>query len=110
MRYAMRDPSAEIFPWKPRGIVIGSSTPPSTGTVQKRGAPLGDQVARVDENMMALPSGVHPCTESAPGCHVKRFGSPPSADTTYTSRLPAYSPLKAIQLPSDEKCGFEVCP
>src|ERR1700741_4471325 len=106
----MRDPSGEIFPWNPRGRVIGSSTPPSTGTVQNRGAPLGDHVARVEENMIDLPSGVHPCTLSAPGCQVRRFGSPPSAATTYTSRLPAYSPLNAINFPSGEKCGFEVCP
>src|SRR5436190_16404904 len=104
----MRDPSAESFPWKPRGRAIGSSTPPSAGTVQNRGAPLGDQVAREDENMICRPSGVHPCTVSAPGCQVKRFGSPPSAATTYTSRLPAYSPLKAIHFPSGEKCGLEV--
>src|SRR5262249_10671014 len=38
------------------------------------------------------------------------FGSPPSAATTYTSVLPAYSPLNAIQFPSGEKCGFEVWP
>src|SRR5260370_39215702 len=106
----MCDPSAEIFPWKPRGKDIGSSTPPSTGTVQKRGAPLGDHVARVDENMIERPSGVQPCTVSAPGCQVKRFGSPPSAATTYTSKLPAYSPLNAIHFPSVEKCGVEVCP
>src|SRR2546426_1095210 len=110
MRYAMCDPSAEIFPWKPRGNAIGSSTPPAAGTVQKRGAPLGDQVARVDENMIDFPSAVQPWTRSAPGCHVKRFGSPPSAGTTYTSRLPAYSPLKAIHFPSGEKCGLDVCP
>src|SRR2546427_10185867 len=110
MRYAMCDPSAEIFPWKPRGNAIGSSTPPSTGTVQKRGAPLGDQVARVVENMIDRPLGVQPCTLSAPGCQVSRFGSPPSAGTTYTSRLPAYSPLNAIHFPSGEKCGFEVWP
>ena len=41
MRYAMRLPSGEILPWYARGIGIGSSTPPSTGTVQKRGAALG---------------------------------------------------------------------
>src|SRR4051794_40201612 len=29
---------------------------------------------------------------------------------TYTSVLPAYSPLKAIDLPSGEKCGFDVSP
>jgi hypothetical protein len=28
----------------------------------------------------------------------------------YTSKLPAYSPLKAIHLPSGEKCGLVVCP
>ena len=103
-------PSAEILPWYPRGSVIGCSTPPSAGTVQKRGAPLGAQLAREDENMIALPSGVHPCTKSLPGCHVSRFGSPPSAETTYTSTFPAYSALNAIDLPSGEKCGFDDSP
>src|SRR5512132_4281015 len=106
----MCDPSADSFRWKPRGKIIVSSTPPSIETVQKRGAPLGDHVAREEENMIDLPSGIHPCTVSAPGCQVSRLGSPPSALTTYTSRLPAYSPLNAIHFPSGEKCGFEVCP
>ena len=60
---------------------IGSSTPPATGTVQQRGAPLGAAVARPDANTIDLPSGSQPCTLSAPGCHVSRFGSPPSAET-----------------------------
>src|SRR5512138_158443 len=106
----MCDPSAEIFPWYARGNGIGSSTPPPNGTVQNLGAPLGAQVARVEENSIDLPSGVHPSTISAPGCQVNRCGSPPSAETTYTSKLPAYSPLKAIHFPSGEKCGFAVCP
>src|SRR4051812_10562798 len=89
---------------------MGCSTPPSAGTVQNRGAPLGAQLARGDENMIALPSGVQPCTRSLPGCHVSRFGSPPSAGTTYTSTLPAYSALKAIDLPSGEKWGFDDSP
>ena len=59
---------------------------------------------------MAAPSWVQPCTVSAPGCQVRRFGSPPSADMTYTSRLPAYSALKAIRLPSGEKRGLAVWP
>src|SRR6185436_19702032 len=101
-------PSAEILPWYARGNGIGCSTPPSAETVQKRGAPLGAQVARLEENRIDLPSGVQPSTRSAPGCHVSRFGSPPSAGTTYTSTLPAYSPLKAIHLPSGEKCGLVV--
>src|SRR2546426_12742500 len=95
MRYAMCDPSAEIFPWKPRGNAIGSSTPPAAGTVQKRGAPLGDQVARVDENMIDFPSAVQPWARAAPGCHAKRFGSPPSARAT---DKPRYPPI----IPSDE--------
>jgi hypothetical protein len=110
MRYAIRPPSAEIFPWYPRGSGSGASTAPSTGTVQKRGAPLGAQVARPDVKRMRLPSGAQPCTASAPGCHVRRFGSPPVAATTYTSAFPAYSPLKAIQRPSGEKCGLDVWP
>src|SRR5258708_38778503 len=106
----MCDPSVEILPWYARGKVIGASTPPSTGTVQKRGAPLGVQVARVEEKRIDRPSGVQPCTVSAPGCQVKRFGSPPSAATMYTSKLPAYSPEKAIHFPSGEKRGFVVWP
>src|SRR5712691_12679260 len=106
----MCDPSDEILPWYARGKDIGSSMPPSAGTVQKRGAPLGVHVARVEENKIDLPLGVQPCTVSAPGCHVRRRGSPPSAATTYTSKLPAYSPLKAIHFPSGEKCGFVVWP
>src|SRR4051794_25668051 len=84
--------------------------PPVTGTVQKRGAPIGAQLARADENKTDFPSALQPCTTSAPGCHVRRFGSPPSAATTYTSRLPAYSALNAIHFPSGEKCGFDVTP
>ncbi len=34
--------------------------PPVAGTVQKRGAALGAHVARVDENTIDWPSGVHP--------------------------------------------------
>ncbi len=60
--------------------------------------------------MIDLPSGVQPCTVSLPGCQVNRFGSPPSAGTTYTSMLPAYSALKAIDLPSGEKRGFDDSP
>src|SRR5215210_4464653 len=104
----MRVPSGDIFPWNPRGSAIGDSTPPSTGTVQKRGAPLGAHVARDEAKMIALPSDVQPCTLSAPGCHVSRFGSPPSVATTYTSVLPAYSALNAISCPSGEKCGLVV--
>ena len=82
MRYAMRLPSADTFPWYARGSGSGCSTPPSAGTVQKRGAPLGAHVARVDEKRTDLPSGIQPWTRSAPGCHVRRFGSPPSDGTT----------------------------
>jgi hypothetical protein len=82
IRYAMCEPSAEIFPWYARGSVIGCSTPPSNGTVQNRGAALGVALARPDANITDLPSGVQPCTVSAPGCQVSRRGSPPSAGTT----------------------------
>src|SRR3970282_763342 len=93
-----------------RGIGSACSTPPSIGAVQNRGAPLGAQVARDEANRTDVPSCVHPCTESPPGCHVSRRGSPPSAGITYTSVLPAYSALNAIHCPSGEKCGFEVWP
>ena len=42
----------------------------------------GAHVARVDEKRTDLPSGIQPWTRSAPGCHVRRFGSPPSDGTT----------------------------
>ncbi len=61
---------------------MGCSTPPSAGTVQKRGAAVGAQVARAEANITDLPSCVQPCTVSAPGCQVSRFGSPPSEGTT----------------------------
>src|SRR5262245_16516974 len=89
---------------------MGSSGPPAAGTVQKRGAAAGAHVARPEANTIALPSGVQPCTRSGSGCHVSRRGSPPSAETTYTSALPAYSPLNAIHLPSGEKRGLLACP
>src|ERR1700687_4560996 len=54
---------------------------------------------------MFLPSGVQPRTISFDGWNVSRFGSPPSADITYTSGLPSYSPVKAIHLPSGENLG-----
>src|SRR5258708_39825341 len=110
MRQAMWVPDGEILPWKARGMSIGSSTPPCAGTVQKRGAPLGAAVARPEAKTMDVPSGVQPCTLSAPGCHVRRFGSPPSAGTAETATLPAYSPLEGIHLPSGGKCGFVVWP
>src|SRR5690606_21541663 len=56
------------------------------------------------------PSGVQPCTMSAPGCHVSRFGSPPSIGSTYTSVLPPYWALNATVLPSGENAGFVSCP
>ncbi len=110
MRYAMCVPLAEIFPWYPRGRGSGCSTPPAAGTVQNLAAALGAQLALPEEKRTAVPSAVQPCTVSAPGCQVRRLGSPPSAGTTYTSVLPAYSPLNAIERPSGEKCGFVVCP
>src|SRR5262245_18702161 len=84
--------------------------PPSTGTVQNRGAPLGAHVARELANITAFESGVQPCTTSPPGCHVSRLGSPPSAGTTYASTLPLYSALKAIHFPSGENFGLVVAP
>ena len=38
------------------------------------------------------------------------MGSPPLADTMYTSMLPAYSPLNAIRFPSGEKRGLLAWP
>ena len=55
--------------------------PPFAGTVQNRGVAFGADVCRPDANMMLAPSGVQPCTVSAPGCHVSRTGSPPLTGT-----------------------------
>src|SRR4051812_5991269 len=85
---------------------ITSSNPPATGTVQKRATALGADEARLLENTMLFPSGVQPCTLSAPECQVRRFGSPPVDGTTYTSVLPPYSALNATIFPSGEKCGL----
>src|SRR5262249_10293928 len=79
-------------------------------TVQNRGAAAGAQVARLEANTTDFPSAVQPWTTSGTGCHVSRRGSPPSAETTYTSRVPAYSPLNAIHLPSGEKRGLPAWP
>ena len=54
---------------------------------------------------MFLPSGVQPSTISSAGWKVSRRGTPPLAATTYTSRFPSYSPVKAILVPSGEKLG-----
>src|SRR5258708_16446536 len=110
MRQAMWVPDGEILPWKARGMSIGSSTPPCAGTVQKRGAPLGAAVARPEAKTMALPSGVQPCTLSAPGCHVKRFGSPPSGGATETAKPPAYSAPEADHLPCGGKSRVGALP
>src|SRR5690348_1388928 len=83
--------------------------PPSSGTVKKRGAPVG-ALSRPDENTMRLPSGVHPCTRSSPGCQVRRFGCPPAEGTTYTFVLPLYSALNATHFPSGDRYGFCVWP
>jgi len=53
-----------------------------TGTVQNRGVAFGADDCRPDANMIFVPSGVQPCTVSAPGCHVSRTGSPPLTGTT----------------------------
>src|SRR5258708_40199730 len=96
-------PDGETLPRKARGMSIGSSTPHCAGTVQKRGAPLGAAVARPEAKTMDVPSGVQPCTLAAPGCHVRRFGPPPSAGAPETSPLAGYSPLDASHLPSGEE-------
>src|SRR5689334_13426898 len=70
----------------------------------------GASPPRREENRIFLPSGVHPCTSSGAGCHVRRFGSPPALGTTYTSTLPPYIALNATMDPSGESLGFEVCP
>jgi hypothetical protein len=82
IRYAIRFPSGESLPWKPRASRIGVSTPPSAGTVKKRGTGDGASVARFDANITVRPSGLHPCAMSGDGCQVSRRGSPPAAGTT----------------------------
>ena len=42
---------------------------------------------------------------SSAGWNVRRCGTPPVLGTTYTSRLPSYSPVNAMEFPSGEKCG-----
>ena len=49
----------------------------------------------------AFPTG----KTSAPGCRVRRRGSPPVADSTYSTKVAGYSAMKAITLPSGEKRG-----
>src|SRR4051812_42068371 len=105
----MRFPSGEILPWFARGIGIACCTPPSMGTVKKRGCPEG-ALSRPEENTIRFPSGVHPSTRSAPGCQVSRFGCPPSEGTRYTFVFPLYSALNATHLPSGDRCGCSVCP
>ncbi len=62
--------------------------------------------ARGDVKSTDLPSGVKPWTRSRPGCHVSRFGTPPAAGTTYTSRFPSISALYARSEPSGLKTGL----
>src|SRR5262249_7921749 len=62
-------------------------------------------LSRTEARIMCLPSGIQPRTRSRPGCHVRRFGSPPPDDITYTSVLPATVEVKAICEPSGEKYG-----
>src|SRR5256885_15214876 len=88
---------------------IACCTPPSGDTVKNRGAPVG-ALSRPDANTIRLPSGVHPSTRSSPGCHVSRFGCPPSAGTRYTLVFPLYSALNATHFPSGDKYGFCVWP
>src|SRR4029079_5860230 len=61
--------------------------------------------ARPDPNNTRRPSGVHPRACSPAVLHVRRRGSPPSADTTYTASPPSRLDVKAIHLPSGEQCG-----
>ena len=49
---------------------------------EARRARSAPSVARDELKTIDFPSGVHPWTTSAPGCQVRRFGSPPSAGTT----------------------------
>ena len=65
---------------------------------------------RWEAKSTAEPVGVNAWTRSAPGCQVRRFGSPPAAGMTNTSTLPSYSPLKATSEPSGENRGLVSLP
>jgi hypothetical protein len=66
--------------------------------------------SRGEEKRTAFPSGVKSWTVSRDGCHVSRFGTPPTAGTTKTSRFPSSSALKARSAPSGLKAGFDFTP
>ena len=110
MRYATRVPSGEILPWKARGSGIGVSTPPSTGTVQKRGAPLGAHVARAGREEHGLAVG-RPALDAV-GARMPRQPLRLAAVRRHDVRRPCCRrsrALNAIHLPSGENCGFVVC-
>src|SRR5215472_537645 len=107
--YARRFPSGEYDAPNPRGIGIGSGRPPSSPMVHKRKKDCGAAV-RTEAKMTRWPSGVQPRARSIPGCHVRRFASPPAAGTTYTSVLPATVAVYAIIDPSGEKQGSDSTP
>ena len=54
-----------------RDAALGRHRPEARRRIRRR------RSARPDANMIFAPSGVQPCTVSAPGCHVSRAGSPP---------------------------------
>src|SRR5262245_65655605 len=102
--YAMRRLSGEYDAVKARGSGSASSRPPSTETVHRRRYDDCGTVPRSDAKSTRLPSRVQPFTRSLCGWYVSRFGSPPAAETTYTSVLPLEVRLKATSDPSGEKC------
>ena len=79
--YAIRRPSGEYVPLAAFGMSNRSGMPPSRETVNSCWWFVVN-TARADVNSTLLPSGVKPWTVSAPGCQVKRFGTPPSDATT----------------------------
>ena len=60
---------------------------------------------RGNETALAFHPASSLAAPSCAGCHVSRFGVPPSTGITYTSTLPSYCPVKAIHWPSGENTG-----
>src|SRR6266481_3121031 len=104
-RYAILLPSGEKLVRSARGTCSIFGVPPCGETRKSLVYRPGGALKRSERKRMFLPSGVQPRTMSFDGWKVSRFGSPPSADMTYTSGLPSYSPVKAIHFPSGENFG-----
>lgn len=85
--YATRLPSGAMAAWATQGIGRSVGMPPVAGTLQRRRRFSG--LLRWLVNRIVFPSGAHPAIRTPFGSHVSRFGAPPSAGITYTSRPPS---------------------